>query len=198
MVIAVLLLTSCADYTPTEKSVTNSAEYHQHYALHPQNLTLGTYALEAMDRQLRSYPRALIQEATLQVNHADISKTNDYALAYHLLWSYGLTNAQITQREVIDGNAPALRFTLRVKEASIPPRCPDWRHSGVVNHDNSVMSNHGCATATNLYHMVKDQRDLLVGRGKIKAVTESATQAVELLYSRELIPPTPREGGQQD
>jgi pilus assembly protein CpaD len=45
-----------------------------------------------------------------------------------------------------------------------PPNCPDWTKSPTENHDNTVASNFGCATTTNLGLMVADPRDLVVGR----------------------------------
>ena len=45
-----------------------------------------------------------------------------------------------------------------------PPACPDWSKPAERDHGNSVHSNFGCATATNLGAMVARPRDLVEGR----------------------------------
>jgi pilus assembly protein CpaD len=45
-----------------------------------------------------------------------------------------------------------------------PPSCPNWSKPTGGDPDNTVFSNFGCATATNLGLMVAQPRDLLVGR----------------------------------
>ena len=46
----------------------------------------------------------------------------------------------------------------------VPPNCPDWRKPSSGDPQNTVSSNLGCATVTNLGLMVADPRDLIAGK----------------------------------
>jgi pilus assembly protein CpaD len=59
-----------------------------------------------------------------------------------------------------------------------PPACPNWSKPSGGDPTNTVGSNFGCATATNLGLMVADPRDLLVGRKPGPADAEPAVRAV--------------------
>lgn len=45
-----------------------------------------------------------------------------------------------------------------------PPACPDWSRKTGLDYANKPHTNFGCATATNLGHMIADPRDLVRGR----------------------------------
>lgn len=45
------------------------------------------------------------------------------------------------------------------------PDCPDWSYAHMANYRNTVLSNFGCAHATNLVRMVEDPNDLVTGTG---------------------------------
>jgi len=51
-----------------------------------------------------------------------------------------------------------------VRHVVTPPACPDWSKPALRDHGNSVHSNFGCATATNLGAMVARPQDLVEGR----------------------------------
>jgi pilus assembly protein CpaD len=60
-----------------------------------------------------------------------------------------------------------------------PPACPNWSKPPGGDPTNTVGSNFGCATATNLGLMVAEPRDLLVGRKPGPADAEPALRAVQ-------------------
>ncbi|HET6521568.1 MAG TPA: CpaD family pilus assembly lipoprotein [Geminicoccaceae bacterium] len=68
------------------------------------------------------------------------------------------------------GSTPeAWRLNRRVEVATeryrvTPPDCPDWSRPSQPDFDNRPLPNLGCATATNLAHMVAEPRDLARGR----------------------------------
>ena len=49
--------------------------------------------------------------------------------------------------------------------ANAPDDCPDWSYAHMANYRNTVLSNFGCAHATNLARMVEDPNDLVAGTG---------------------------------
>ncbi len=75
-------------------------------------------------------------------------------------------------------------------KVAYPDHCPDWRHSPIINYDNSAMSNHGCATAVNFGKMVANPHDMYRGRGMDGAQTESSVDAVKRLYRGEFLQKT--------
>jgi pilus assembly protein CpaD len=61
--------------------------------------------------------------------------------------------------------APSGGVTLTVgRYVVVPPNCPDWSKPSNFDPNNTVSSNYGCATETNLGLMIADPRDLVVGR----------------------------------
>ena len=60
-----------------------------------------------------------------------------------------------------------------------PPNCPDWTKPPGGDPTNSVGSNFGCATATNLGMMVASPRDLLVGRQPGPADAQPGLSAIQ-------------------
>lgn len=61
---------------------------------------------------------------------------------------------------------------------AIPPDCPDYSRSRIGDFYNMTTSNFGCATATNLSHMVSNPRDLLRGRDLPPADAERQARRV--------------------
>lgn len=59
-----------------------------------------------------------------------------------------------------------------------PPACPNWSKPPGGDPTNTVGSNFGCATATDLGLMVAEPRDLLVGRKPGPADAEPALRAI--------------------
>ena len=60
-----------------------------------------------------------------------------------------------------------------------PPSCPNWSKPTGGDSDNTVFSNFGCATTTNLGMMVAQPRDLLVGRQPGPPDAEPALHAIQ-------------------
>jgi pilus assembly protein CpaD len=71
---------------------------------------------------------------------------------------------------------------------SPPPGCPDWRKPSTWDPENTVGSNFGCATATNLGLMVAHPRDLLGGRMLAPADGGKAAAAIERYRKGEVAP----------
>jgi pilus assembly protein CpaD len=71
-------------------------------------------------------------------------------------------------------------MTVAVERYTVtPPNCPDWTKPSGSDPTNSVSSNFGCATATNLGLMVAQPRDLLVGRQPGAADPQRALYAIQ-------------------
>jgi pilus biogenesis lipoprotein CpaD len=65
-----------------------------------------------------------------------------------------------------DPLVPANRIRVRASKVEVhAPDCPDWTYSHMANYRNTVLSNYGCAHATNLSKMVLDPNDLITGKG---------------------------------
>jgi pilus assembly protein CpaD len=60
-----------------------------------------------------------------------------------------------------------------------PPSCPNWSKPAGSDPDNTVFSNFGCATETNLGMMVAEPRDLLVGRQPGPADADPSLHAMQ-------------------
>lgn len=76
-------------------------------------------------------------------------------------------------------NAARDEVALQVERYVVtPPACPNWSKPSGGDPTNTVGSNFGCATATNLGLMVAEPRDLLVGRKPGPADAEPALRAV--------------------
>ena len=59
------------------------------------------------------------------------------------------------------------------------PNCPDWRKPSDADRGNTPLSNHGCATVSNLGAMVANPEDLLRGRAMGPADGDSSALAIE-------------------
>jgi pilus assembly protein CpaD len=71
-------------------------------------------------------------------------------------------------------------MTVAVERYTVtPPNCPDWTKPSGSDPTNSVSSNFGCATATNLGMMVAQPRDLLVGRQPGPADAQRALYGIQ-------------------
>ncbi len=70
--------------------------------------------------------------------------------------------------------------------AALPPSCPDWGPVGSYDPNNLPMKNLGCASATNLYLMVADPRDLVSGRMLGPADGDAAVRSVDNYRSGKL------------
>jgi pilus assembly protein CpaD len=70
--------------------------------------------------------------------------------------------------------------------AAMPPSCPDWGPVGHYDPNNLPMKNLGCASATNLYLMVADPRDLVSGRMLGPADGDEAVRSVDNYRSGKL------------
>src|SRR5216684_2055015 len=60
-----------------------------------------------------------------------------------------------------------------------PPACPNWSKPPGGDPTNTVGSNFGCATTTNLGLMIANPRDLLIGRKPGPADAEPALRAIQ-------------------
>lgn len=68
------------------------------------------------------------------------------------------------------------------------PDCPDWSYAHMANHRNSVLSNFGCAHATNLVRMVEDPNDLVAGTGDNSPDAQRGSGVIEVYRAP---PPSP-------
>ncbi len=77
-----------------------------------------------------------------------------------------LARAGVPPRLAVDRTRPSsATVAVRVRRHVVTlPACPDWSDEAGNTHSNSVTSNWGCATASNLGLMVADPRDLMEGR----------------------------------
>ena len=69
-----------------------------------------------------------------------------------------------------------------------PSPCPDWSHSSTINTDNSVYSNYGCATNTNLARQLAYPEDLdhASGSNATGPDTETTTRVLERYRAGEI------------
>lgn len=74
------------------------------------------------------------------------------------------------------GTTPPAKEPLTISEAN----CPDWTYAHMANYRNSVMSNYGCAHATNLNKMVMDPNDLIAGTGDTRPDATRASGVIEV------------------
>ena len=90
--------------------------------------------------------------------------------------AFGVTRDHITLEP---GNAPGQardRVAVEIADDTVVvPGCPDWSRPDALGNQNTVGSNLGCATATNLSLMLADPRDLAKGRGA--SVTDGGAAA---------------------
>lgn len=76
----------------------------------------------------------------------------------------------------------------------MPYPCPDWSHNPWRNNDNSVHSNFGCATETNLGAQLENPADLQRGHGTASPDTESTVRVIEQYRAGDIpVPLTPEE-----
>ncbi len=74
-------------------------------------------------------------------------------------------------------------------ELALPYPCPDWSHNAVRNYDNSVHSNFGCATNSNLAVQLERPRDLNRGHGDHAPDTGITTSVIEAYRAGEIPAP---------
>lgn len=185
---ASLLLTGCIDYTPTPKSMVSMQERSFHYTLAESSNEIEPYAWEELENALKSLPLKYIDKAEIITNRSNFIHTKGYEQIELALWRKGLASGQVLYSAYDLKEEPAAtRVTLHYKGISYPKRCTDWRHSAVANHDNSVMSNFGCASTVNLGHMVADQSHLMESVGNHRTEMNSAISAVERYHSGEFV-----------
>jgi hypothetical protein len=80
----------------------------------------------------------------------------------------------------------------------LPYPCPDWSHSSVINYDNSVHSNYGCAVNNNMAQQLAYPEDLAHGRAgaPVGPDAEIGTHVIELYRAGTIPQPlTPMQGG---
>jgi pilus assembly protein CpaD len=81
-------------------------------------------------------------------------------------------------KPAMDAPVDAVRLEVERYEASVP-NCPNWSKPPGNDFANTLHSDFGCATATNLAAMVADPRDLVVGRTLGPAEGDPAVAALE-------------------
>ena len=78
------------------------------------------------------------------------------------------------------GYASSDEMTVQLERYVVtPPACPNWGKPAGGDPGNTVFSNFGCATETNLGMMVAQPRDLVVGRQPGPADAEPALNAIQ-------------------
>jgi len=97
-----------------------------------------------------------------------------------LLSRRGIRTVALTASAVPSGQRRADEVALQIERYVVtPPACPNWSKTPGGDPTNSVGSNFGCATTTNLGLMVAEPRDLLIGRKPGPADAEVAVRAIQ-------------------
>lgn len=109
-----------------------------------------------------------------------------------LLRQWGYRKAIETEHPAVPANR--IRVHSNHTVAQIPENCPDWSYDYMANYRNSVLSNFGCASATNLVRMVEDPNDLVAGTGDSGADAQRSSGVIEAY--REPPSPPPTLGGE--
>lgn len=92
-----------------------------------------------------------------------------------LLQQWGYPSVLIAE----DMTVPTDRIRVSSSTATAhAPDCPDWSYGYMANYRNSVLSNFGCASATNLVRMVEDPNDLVAGTGDSGADAERSSGVI--------------------
>ena len=68
------------------------------------------------------------------------------------------------------------------------PNCPNWSKAPGNDFDNTMHSDFGCSTASNLAAMVADPHDLVVGRNMGPAVGDAAVAGVHRYRTGKTLP----------
>ncbi len=184
------ILTGCPqyDYTPTTKQMVSPQQNLYYFSLSDMDAEIEPYAWEELDNALAPINSNHLLEAEIITNRAEFLNRNGYQQLQNSLWRKGFSTQQVNT-VVIQDTAPAFAsVAVRYRGISYPERCPDWRHSAVINYDNSAMSNFGCATATNLGLMLANPNDLLESHGDYRSLPESNIMPLERLYKGEIKP----------
>jgi pilus assembly protein CpaD len=99
-----------------------------------------------------------------------------------LLSQRGIRTTALPAIAGADGERLALgdEVALQVERYVVtPPACPNWSKPPGGDPTNTVGSNFGCATTTNLGLMIANPRDLLIGRKPGPADAEPALRAIQ-------------------
>ena len=139
----------------------------RHKAGHGDDVMVGADGARTSNREILSAAR---REAAV------LGEFRDLVLRPHMMPDVPAASAWTGGIKVVLG-----RFVV------VPPKCPDWSKPSDGDPNNTVSSNFGCATATNLGLMVADPADLVGGR----APGPAAGAVGARLYRAY------REGGQQ-
>jgi len=101
------------------------------------------------------------------------------AQARAMMLSTGLTREGLSTSTVVSPSTPADELRLQIEHAvASAPGCPDWSKPAGNDFDNTLHSDFGCSTATDLAAMIADPRDLLAGRVMGPAVGDNALAAM--------------------
>ena len=180
------MVSACTDYTPTKKSMVSTQEKTFHYGLLEETLEIEPYAWEELENALKPIPLKYMEEVEVITNRPGFIHTQGYEKVQLAIWRKGLESGQVLYTAFTDENPASVKVAVRYRGISYPKRCSDWRHSPIMNHDNSAMSNFGCASTVNLGHMLANQNDLMESRGDHSGQMESSVTAVEKFYRGEL------------
>jgi type IV pilus biogenesis protein CpaD/CtpE len=71
-------------------------------------------------------------------------------------------------------------------QAILPHPCPDWSQSSVINYDNSLHSNYGCAVNNNLAVQLENPGDLEHGYGSLKGDTDESVRTLQRYRAGEI------------
>ncbi|CCQ73551.1 CpaD family pilus assembly lipoprotein [Magnetospira sp. QH-2] len=127
-----------------------------------RDATLLGEELAALDDFLARIRLETTDEVSIPLTSAhDLSRRRAEAVAAYL--GSRRIDARIIESRVNGDEFDMVRIDVRRHLVTLPP-CPDWTGAPGNNLDNQVMTNHGCASATNLGLMVADPRDLVAGR----------------------------------
>lgn len=94
-----------------------------------------------------------------------------------LLRQWGYRKAIETEHPAVPANR--IRVNSNHTVAQAPKDCPDWSYDYMANYRNSVLSNFGCASSTNLVRMVEDPNDLVAGTGDSGADAQRSSGVLE-------------------
>lgn len=185
-VIVLLLLTACSSWTenlpdaPPEKTVTVSPNQFSHqvrFEAARANLTeTETAGLDAFLGRMELGRGAVVYLAA--AGEGPIARRRLAVVAAYLRHRGFDPKPPAGAFGIPDAEERAVRVVIRHYVVHLPP-CPDWTKYPGSNFANTVHSNFGCATATNLGLMVHDPADIAHGAAPGPRDGEFAVGAID-------------------
>ena len=177
-----LILAGCGTYS--QPPVMYSAERQETDYVFPlknalQPMTKPERA--AIEKKLAAIPDASAKAVNIEVNKRALINSVKVNESRMLLEEAGFDPDSI-KTELASGDTP-IRLHVHYKAYPYAEHCPDWHPTGLFNQNDNLGGHLGCANLTNLTAMVADPNDLLKGKSRPGADTESAVKAIENHYA---------------